>query len=48
MMPPTIVQSLPFILTMFVLAGFIGRSVAPRAAGKPFRQVTPKNTKGVL
>lgn len=36
LMPPTIVQSLPFILTMFVLAGFIGRSVAPRAAGKPF------------
>ncbi len=36
LMPPTIVQSLPFILTMFVLAGFIGRSVAPRAIGKPF------------
>ena len=36
LMPPTIVQSLPFILTMFVLAGFIGRSVAPRASGKAF------------
>ncbi len=36
LMPPTIVQSLPFILTMFVLAGFIGRSVAPKAAGKAF------------
>lgn len=38
LMPPTIVQSLPFILTMFVLAGFIGRSVAPKAAGKPFEK----------
>ena len=36
LMPPTIVQSLPFVLTMFVLAGFIGRSVAPKAIGKPF------------
>lgn len=36
LMPPTIVQSIPFILTMFVLAGFIGRSVAPKAIGKPF------------
>ena len=38
LMPPTIVQSLPFILTMFVLAGFIGRSTAPRAIGKPFEK----------
>lgn len=36
LMPPTIVQSLPFVLTMFVLAGFIGRSVAPKAIGKAF------------
>ncbi len=38
LMPPTIVQSLPFVLTMFVLAGFIGRSTPPRAAGKPFEK----------
>jgi ABC-type uncharacterized transport system permease subunit len=38
LMPPTIVQSLPFILTMFVLAGFIGRSVAPKAIGKAFEK----------
>jgi general nucleoside transport system permease protein len=36
LMPPTIVQSIPFILTMFVLAGFIGRSVAPKAIGRAF------------
>jgi ABC-type uncharacterized transport system permease subunit len=38
LMPPTIVQSLPFILTMLVLAGFIGRATAPRAIGKPFEK----------
>ena len=36
LLPPTVVQSLPFILTMLVLAGFVGRSVAPKAIGKPF------------
>ncbi len=36
LLPPTVVQSLPFILTMLVLAGFVGRAVAPKAIGKPF------------
>ncbi len=36
LLPPTIVESIPFILTMLVLAGFIGRAVAPKAVGKPF------------
>lgn len=36
LLPPTIVESIPFILTMMVLAGFIGRAVPPKAVGKPF------------
>jgi ABC-type uncharacterized transport system permease subunit len=35
-LPPTLVQSIPFILTMLVLAGFIGRAIPPRAIGKPY------------
>lgn len=35
-LPATIVQALPFILTMLVLAGFIGRSRPPAAIGKPY------------
>ena len=37
-LPPTVVQSLPYVLTMIVLAGFVGRSVAPKASGKPFEK----------
>jgi simple sugar transport system permease protein len=35
-LPANIVQALPFILTMLVLAGFIGRSRPPAAIGKPY------------
>ncbi|RIH83153.1 urea ABC transporter, permease protein UrtB [Meiothermus luteus] len=35
-LPATLVQALPFILTMLVLAGFIGRSRPPAAVGKPY------------
>jgi simple sugar transport system permease protein len=38
LLPPTVVQSLPFLLTMLVLAGFVGRAVAPKAIGKPFEK----------
>lgn len=38
LLPPTLVQSIPFILTMLVLAGFIGRAVMPKALGKPFEK----------
>jgi general nucleoside transport system permease protein len=38
LLPPTVVQSLPFILTMLVLAGFVGRAIPPKAIGKPFRK----------
>lgn len=36
LLPPTLVQSIPFILTMLVLAGFIGRAIPPKAIGKPY------------
>ncbi|WP_299430316.1 ABC transporter permease [uncultured Meiothermus sp.] len=35
-LPASIVQALPFILTMLVLAGFIGRSRPPAAVGRPY------------
>ncbi len=38
LLPPTIVQAVPFILTMLVLAGFIGRAIPPKALGKPFEK----------
>ena len=36
LLPPTVVQSMPFILTMLVLAGFVGRAIPPKAIGTPF------------
>ena len=38
LLPPTVVQSIPFILTMLVLAGFIGRANPPAAVGKPYEK----------
>jgi len=35
-LPSVIIQALPYILTMLVLAGFIGRSRPPAAVGKPY------------
>ncbi|HET7226155.1 MAG TPA: ABC transporter permease [Candidatus Eisenbacteria bacterium] len=34
--PSELLQMLPYVVTMLVLAGFIGRAVAPRAIGVPF------------
>ena len=34
--PVQLVQALPYILTVVLLAGFIGRAVAPRAIGMPY------------
>lgn len=35
-LPSAVVDNLPFVITMFVLAGFIGKSRAPKAIGKPY------------
>lgn len=34
--PTQIMSMLPYVLTLIVLVGFVGRSVAPKAIGKPF------------
>ncbi|MFP4378462.1 MAG: ABC transporter permease [Spirochaetales bacterium] len=34
--PTQIMSMLPYVLTLVVLVGFVGKSVAPRAVGKPF------------
>jgi simple sugar transport system permease protein len=35
-MPPELVTSLPYVITIIALAGFIGKSVPPAAVGKPY------------
>jgi ABC-type uncharacterized transport system permease subunit len=35
-MPVQFIQMIPYILTLVMLAGFIGRAVPPRAIGKPY------------
>lgn len=34
--PVQLIQALPYILTVLLLAGFVGRAVAPKASGIPF------------
>lgn len=34
--PNELLQSLPYLVTMLALAGFIGRAIAPRAIGTPY------------
>jgi ABC-type uncharacterized transport system permease subunit len=36
--PSQLVQSLPYVITLVVLAGFVGRASAPRDAGTPFEK----------
>jgi len=36
--PVQLIQALPYLLTMFLLAGFIGRATAPKAAGVPYEK----------
>ena len=37
-LPPQFIGSMPYILTIFVLAGFVGRSRAPAASGVPYEK----------
>ena len=34
--PVQLIQALPYILTVFLLAGFVGKSIAPKASGIPY------------
>ena len=34
--PVQLIQGLPYVLTVILLAGFIGKAVAPRAGGVPY------------
>ena len=38
LIPSQLVQSLPYVITLFVLAGFVGRATAPRDVGIPFEK----------
>jgi simple sugar transport system permease protein len=34
--PDAFIQALPYVLTVVLLAGFMGKAVAPKAIGIPF------------
>jgi simple sugar transport system permease protein len=34
--PVQLIQAIPYVLTVLLLAGFVGRAVAPRAIGVPY------------
>jgi simple sugar transport system permease protein len=34
--PVQLIQAIPYVLTVCLLAGFVGRAVAPRAIGVPY------------
>jgi len=34
--PVQLIQALPYVLTVVLLAGFIGRAVAPKAIGRAY------------
>ncbi len=39
--PTQAIQALPYVLTVLLLAGFVGRAVAPAAIGKPYDKERP-------
>ena len=34
--PVSMLDALPYILTVLVLAGFVGKAIPPRAGGEPY------------
>ena len=34
--PVQLIQALPYVLTVVLLAGFIGKAIAPKASGIPY------------
>jgi len=36
MIPVQFTQALPYILTVVILAGFVGKAIPPRAGGQPY------------
>ena len=34
--PVQLIQAIPYLLTVSLLAGFIGKAIAPKAAGIPY------------
>jgi simple sugar transport system permease protein len=36
--PVQVIQALPYVLTVILLAGFVGRAVAPKASGIPYEK----------
>jgi len=34
--PVQAIQALPYVLTVLLLAGFVGRAIAPKASGIPY------------
>jgi ABC-type uncharacterized transport system permease subunit len=35
-LPVQFMQALPYVITVVILAGFIGRAIPPRAGGTPY------------
>jgi len=34
--PVQLIQGIPYVLTVILLAGFVGKAIAPRAIGQPY------------